>query len=82
MAGSARSWRVALAVAMNEIEPTPISTRAARATASLGAAATATIMIPKKIPILLSSAVDGRLRWATSSPPITAPQPMAAVSAL
>ena len=73
---------MALAVAMNEMLHTPMKTMATMAMISVGAAATTRSMTPKARPMRLSMAVLGRLRWATTRPPTTAPAPMAASSAL
>ncbi len=78
MVASARSWRVALLVATNAMLAAPIGTRRISAASWVGESATARMAHPNTTPMTARSRVDGRLRKAVASPPITAPAPIAA----
>ena len=82
MAGSARSCKVALLVAMKAMLAAPIGTRKTMAAVLVGMRATARMMATEE------QADDGEqpgrrvARWAVKRPPTTAPAPMAARKAL
>jgi hypothetical protein len=79
MLGSAVSWRVAFPVDMNEMLAAPTNASATSSSASTGATVASDIATPKPVAATTSGHVPVRPRVATTSPPATAPKPIAAV---
>ena len=77
--GSAASCSVELPVAMNEMLAQPTSARAASSIGKVGASAASMIAAPKATAASTSGRSPVRPIAATTSPPATAPAPIAAV---
>ena len=79
MSGAAVSWRVELAIDMNEMLPHPTKARATSSSGRLGAIVASVSAIPNPPAASASGRVPIFPRAATTSPPSTAPMPIAAV---
>jgi hypothetical protein len=79
IAGSERSCNVALPTDMNTTEPAPTNVMAISSRARVGAMVARVIAMPYAVTEITSSRAPVRPRVARTSPPTTAPIPMAAV---
>jgi hypothetical protein len=79
IAGAAVSWRVELAIDMNEMLPQPTSGRTASSSGRLGASVATASAAAKPAAAMVSGRSPILPRAATTSPPSTAPTPIAAV---
>ena len=79
IAGAAVSWRVAFPVAMKVMLAAPAAASATSSTPRVGASVAPAIATPNAPAARTSGLVPVRPRVATTSPPATAPIPIAAV---
>ena len=80
--GALSSWRIVLVSEVNETENAPTSAMATMARSSVGDTATTIIATPNSSDAVVRLVIAERLRPAATSPPTTAPAPIAAISSV